>query len=336
MREDATRPCPICLHALEDVQKLRNHIATHLQRIALFTLPHSLDLDEDSKANDLSIRVNNALERESQIISVRSADREADVTEEATIQALVPIEASRTPLNFESLKSLPHEDFSERCMPHIEPAPPDPLAELDGAPRFEMESVAASSPPRRPRLGNLPTYIEMQSFTFSHLADLEVSPPAEDAQSISQAMSIQGYDSTWQSPLPSPPNKTGSQVGSLQSSPTAAFVSPVLEAFHPRFGHPSPEGQLEPFSLNHTPAQSPIELQFPLSNDVQLRAVDRQGVHQAALKDLRVDGAAINPAHAQAQAVTNYDEALSWLNATPDMSNDFLISMFTIKVSSRL
>ena len=135
-----------------------------------------------------------------------------------------------------------------------------PLVELDeGAPRGEMESVAATSPPRSPRLGNVPTYIEMPSPTFSGQSTM-ASPTAEDARSASQALSTQDYHSTRQSPLPSPPDEN-SQAGSPLTHPASAFVSPQLEAAPSRFGHPSPEGQLEPFSLSHSPAQSPIELQ---------------------------------------------------------------------------
>ena len=133
----------------------------------------------------------------------------------------------------------------------------DVPAELDeGAPRTEMESSAPVSPQRSPRLGNVPTYIEMPSPAYSRQSTGLPSPSAEDTQSISQALSQQQFHSTRQSPVPSPADEDTSQLGSPQFGSASAFQSP-------RFGHPSPEGQLPPFNLNHSPAQSPVDISPP-------------------------------------------------------------------------
>ena len=48
------RPCPLCLFRTDNLEIFQNHLATHLQRIALFALPRSTDADNDSS------EVNNA------------------------------------------------------------------------------------------------------------------------------------------------------------------------------------------------------------------------------------------------------------------------------------
>lgn len=46
------RDCPFCLHAADSLDELQNHIATHLQRVALFALPRSTDLKDGSSLGD--------------------------------------------------------------------------------------------------------------------------------------------------------------------------------------------------------------------------------------------------------------------------------------------
>ena len=134
-------------------------------------------------------------------------------------------------------------------------------AELDeGAPRGEMESPLSASPERSPRLGNKPTYIELPSPAYSRQSSGLPSPPAEDTQSISQALSQQHFHLTRQSPMTSPADEVSSQISA------SAFQSPQLDPAPARFGHPSPEGQLPPFNLNHSPAQSPVDLSQPRSS----------------------------------------------------------------------
>ena len=134
----------------------------------------------------------------------------------------------------------------------------DALIEMDeGAPRSEMESPTTSSPPRSPRHGNIPTYIEMPIPTCSRQSNLAL-PSVEVA--VSPALSTQGNHPTRQSPLISSPDESGNQAGSPHFA--SGFVLPQLEATS-RFGHPSPEGRLDPFSLNHILAHPLIELPSP-------------------------------------------------------------------------
>ena len=44
--------CPFCLHTADSLDALQNHIATHLQRVALFALPRSTDLEDGSSLGD--------------------------------------------------------------------------------------------------------------------------------------------------------------------------------------------------------------------------------------------------------------------------------------------
>jgi tetratricopeptide (TPR) repeat protein len=46
------RCCPICLYAPQNLSELQKHIALHLERIALFALPRSLCVVDDSKEGD--------------------------------------------------------------------------------------------------------------------------------------------------------------------------------------------------------------------------------------------------------------------------------------------
>ena len=52
--ETVTRDCPFCLCSLEDSHGLRNHIATHLQRIALFALLRSTEFEDASQDDHFS------------------------------------------------------------------------------------------------------------------------------------------------------------------------------------------------------------------------------------------------------------------------------------------
>ena len=51
---EVDRCCPICLLAVETVQKMQSYIALHLERFALFSLPRSVGEDEDSVGSALA------------------------------------------------------------------------------------------------------------------------------------------------------------------------------------------------------------------------------------------------------------------------------------------
>ena len=65
---DVDRACPFCGCSMADAHQLQNHIATHLQRVALFALPRSHDIQDVSEAGSLSSQVN-ALSQGSQHLS---------------------------------------------------------------------------------------------------------------------------------------------------------------------------------------------------------------------------------------------------------------------------
>ena len=69
--DSATRACPLCYCNTQDSQQLQNHIATHLQRVALFALPRSHDVQNASEAGSSSSRAN-ALGQESQDLETES------------------------------------------------------------------------------------------------------------------------------------------------------------------------------------------------------------------------------------------------------------------------
>ena len=100
------------------------------------------------------------------------------------------------------------------------------------------------------------------------------SPQLESAPSRFGPSTLEGHSETSCSVTSF--NETCDQLESPQLVPESAFVSPQLEFAPLWFGHPSPQGQLEPFSLGHTPAQSPIELQCPVSSIGPWISLERQ------------------------------------------------------------
>ena len=95
-------------------------------------------------------------------------------------------------------------------------------AELDeGAVRAELENYIPPSPPRSPRLGNVPTYIEMPSPTFSRHSD-PPSVPFKDTQSVPQFFSHHHRTDLHFSPA----DTVYSQSGSPKSGLPSAFQSP--------------------------------------------------------------------------------------------------------------
>ena len=55
LSDSPRRLCPICFRRAETVDQLQRHIATHLQRIAVFALPNSTDADGDSREGTSNI-----------------------------------------------------------------------------------------------------------------------------------------------------------------------------------------------------------------------------------------------------------------------------------------
>ena len=161
--EDIARPCPFCLHTLEGVEQLRNHIATHLLRIALFTLPRALDIDEESEADELSVKAN-ALDLESQnlgsteqqggaglpdsdeTLEAQPANGEPADYDEPFAYVSTRSTSSGFLLNSDSLKSLSQEDLTDRVASHIDsiqpPSPPFP----PGPPITESNPTASQTP----------------------------------------------------------------------------------------------------------------------------------------------------------------------------------------------
>ena len=56
--ETVTRDCPFCLCSIEDKDQLQNHIATHLQKIAIFALPRSTDIEDEPEEENTSNKAN--------------------------------------------------------------------------------------------------------------------------------------------------------------------------------------------------------------------------------------------------------------------------------------
>ena len=66
------RFCPVCLYKAETLEVLQNHIATHLQRVAIFALPRSTDFEDASVEGDGSSRDANAEISDSSRIDLES------------------------------------------------------------------------------------------------------------------------------------------------------------------------------------------------------------------------------------------------------------------------
>ena len=96
--ETAIRDCPFCLCSLEDSQSLQNHIATHLQRIALFALPRSTKVGDDSQESDSSSRANAIGQGSQQLSSHEELSERSDQNEDnessADLRGHVDIEQS--------------------------------------------------------------------------------------------------------------------------------------------------------------------------------------------------------------------------------------------------
>ncbi|OAL28229.1 hypothetical protein AYO22_02935 [Fonsecaea multimorphosa] len=81
--EVADRPCPICLADIPEAKDLQQHIAAHLIRIALFSLPRSTDADVDTDSGtSWSERANGHHSDSSQITSGESLNSSAQAKEE--------------------------------------------------------------------------------------------------------------------------------------------------------------------------------------------------------------------------------------------------------------
>ncbi|KAL9115307.1 MAG: hypothetical protein Q9187_007316, partial [Circinaria calcarea] len=97
------RPCPLCLYIPEtgDAMQMQIHIASHLQRVALFALPNSTGLEDSSDAGQGSSKSANA-----EVQDLRRDDFEQvawnDEKEDGLIQ-----EASSNPLTTEALENIP-------------------------------------------------------------------------------------------------------------------------------------------------------------------------------------------------------------------------------------
>ena len=95
------RPCPFCLYVPErgDTMQMQIHIASHLQRVALFALPNSTGLEDGSDAGHGSSKSANA-----EVQETRANDLEqvvwSDVNENNLIQ-----EVSANPLTAEALEN---------------------------------------------------------------------------------------------------------------------------------------------------------------------------------------------------------------------------------------
>ena len=132
--DDVTRSCPFCLNTPGDTSQLRNHIATHLQRIALFTLPRSLDYDDDDDDDDdledVSIKAN-ALQNQSQelgsvggqLASDQSYDADDRVVQ-ASPRTLTQIGALGSHLESSALNSLAQDSSVERWVDHLDSITP--------------------------------------------------------------------------------------------------------------------------------------------------------------------------------------------------------------------
>ncbi|KAL6876222.1 hypothetical protein HDV57DRAFT_510564 [Trichoderma longibrachiatum] len=87
---DIHRGCPICSIGLQTTQKLQSHVALHLERFAMFTLPRSVEGAEGSDCESRSTGVNLASDRSSNGCSHTNSDsdgRDQDVN--MSMQALM-------------------------------------------------------------------------------------------------------------------------------------------------------------------------------------------------------------------------------------------------------
>ena len=76
------RVCPFCLLATESTDILQIHIATHLQRIALFALPRSTDLKEGSSLGPGSLDIKSQDSRQGDLESLVWEDDEDSAREQ--------------------------------------------------------------------------------------------------------------------------------------------------------------------------------------------------------------------------------------------------------------
>ena len=110
------RACPLCNCSMSDSSQLQNHIATHLQRIALFALPRSHDIQDASEAGSSSSQVD-ALSQGSQTLSSEhGTDKNPSHSEQdMAFSGYTPKMELQpaTKLTFEAINSLPALKGSE-------------------------------------------------------------------------------------------------------------------------------------------------------------------------------------------------------------------------------
>ncbi|MCJ1465208.1 hypothetical protein MMC07_003824 [Pseudocyphellaria aurata] len=110
--ESSDRGCPFCLYSITDNHTLRNHIATHLQRIALFALPRSTENEDASEIDDSSWKAN-AIDRASQELEslqeLHFKDATEDETDEESHRILDGLGPARDKLTLRALQSIKHQ-----------------------------------------------------------------------------------------------------------------------------------------------------------------------------------------------------------------------------------
>ena len=98
------RPCPFCHAVFEDITKMQEHVASHLETIALLSLPKLDDLDQDSMAEGASSNAANRNAAGSRTGDFVDEDLPSFAENSGSLLTLSPIDN----LQFEQvLKSLP-------------------------------------------------------------------------------------------------------------------------------------------------------------------------------------------------------------------------------------
>ena len=119
---EVDRECPFCSCNMVDADQLQNHIATHLQRIALFALPRSHDIQDASEAGSSSSQVN-AYSQGSQDLGSEHdmSDKRSYVELNQNSSDFTPETepTSVTKLTFEAMKSVPALEGAEDRLWHL-------------------------------------------------------------------------------------------------------------------------------------------------------------------------------------------------------------------------
>ena len=149
--DNVIRGCPFCHCTIHDAHQLSNHIATHLQRVALFALPRSHDIQDASEAGSSSSQAN-ALDRGSQNLGVEDESNDGYTEAEPANDDLSDRDSGYKPpptkLTLEAIENISTLDKMEDRLQRLGLSVHSPSKAVNDSPKAVNIPFGASTPAR--------------------------------------------------------------------------------------------------------------------------------------------------------------------------------------------